>query len=1484
MDDLSGQALKGYELRDCIGIGGFGAVYRAYQPIIDREVAIKVILPIYASQPGFIRKFEAEARIVARLEHLHIVPLFDYWRDPQGAFLVMRWLRHGSLMEKLKQGPLGLDLTARLLDQITSALSFAHNNGVVHRDIKPANILLDESDNFYLTDFGLATLIGTEQNDGTVQGSLAYIAPEQLQERSASVSSDVYSLGIVLYEILTAQHPFGDVTLEQLISKQLLASLPDLQLARTDLPEALNIIIQRATLKAPEDRYQDIQMLAGAFRRAIANGESQLIVPPRPTISITENPYKGLHPFEEADADDFFGRDALVKQLRGRLQERTPNNRFLAVVGPSGSGKSSVIHAGLLPRLHRGDIPGSEDWFVVNMVPGDQPFLNLEAALLSVAATPIPNLQEHLRTDNKRLFQVASDLLAQSQSDGDLLLIIDQFEELFTLAEDENQIKHFLDLLRVAVSTQNSRIRVIIALRADFYDRPLLYKDFAALIQSRTQAVIPLTTKELEQAIVGPAERIGMTVETDLVNRIITDVREEPGALPLLQYALSEVFERRDNNRLSLTAYQESGGVLGALARRAEEVYLGLKSADRDIARQLILRLVTLGEGTEDTRRRVRHSELAAFVSSPTEMQAILDVFGQYRLFTFDHDRDTREPTIEVAHEALIRTWRRLREWLDESRDDIRLQRLLALADIEWRNNNRRVDFLLHGGRLAQFEEWSNATNVALTRDEQEFLTASIAERQRQEAEETSRQAHERKLERRARQSLQVIVGVLLVASIVGFYFLLAISDKNQVAERERDNAQNARATSDANLALAEYEAEISRSLALANGAEALLRGDEPHPDIALALAIEAVNIDTPPAEANLALANAASLSRIRQRFLEAANVKGVAVSPDGKVALLALVNGTIVMRDLETGAVIRTLVAHSDSVNTIVFSPDGQTALSGSSDYSLVLWDVATGEVIRRMEGHSGDVQRVTFSPDGQTALSASYDQQIIRWDVNTGEDLQHYTGHENSVMDVAISPDGKSALSASYDLTAILWDIKTGEIIHQFTDFTRPVLAVAFHPNGQEAMITNDEDIFLVDLTSYTTIRELKGHSSTLNRAIFGPDGETILSVTGSVEFFLWDVETATILHKFQGHRGPIDDVALTPDGRHAITGAADRSMVLWDMENEDIIYHLMEHGRSVRSVAFSPDGSTFISASKDRKAIVWDATTGQSIRTLEGHSDGLQGVVYSPDGKTALTCSSDRTLILWDIETGEILQTFEGHEDDVYKAAFSPDGRTAISGSGDRTVILWDIETGDMLLRLEGHGDEVRDVAFSPDGETILSGSLDGTVLLRDSSTGAIIHRLEEHTSEVLAVAYSPDGQTVLSGSGDNTVILWDVATGQLLHRYRGHGGAVLGGVAYSPDGRLMLSGSTDNTVILWDVATGAVLHRYRGHVELVLDVAFSPDGRTAVSASSDDTVILWDIATFAEGTLDWAQQNRYIDDLTCDQRATYHIEPLCDAGSQ
>jgi energy-coupling factor transporter ATP-binding protein EcfA2 len=337
--------------------------------------------------------------------------------------------------------------------------------------------------------------------------------------------------------------------------------------------------------------------------------------------------------------------------------------RFLAIIGPSGSGKSSLVNAGLIPALKQGALPESEKWFIVDMLPGARPLDELEIALSRIATAHADQFYDHLHRDVFGLVRVAKLILPHDGSE--LVLVIDQFEELFTLTEDESIRRHFFGLLCDAVTAPHSRMRVIITLRADFYDRPLQYPAFGEILCNSMETLLPLSAEELERAIVCPAQGIGVHFEEGLVSKILGDVNDQPGALPLLQYALTELFENREGHMLTRTAYRDIGGTVGALARRIDQVYLDLNEEGQDFTRQMFLRLITLGEGVEDTRRRVPRAELMAIADDEERADEIIDVFVAYRLLSLDHDLASRNPVVEVAHEAILREWERLRQWLN---------------------------------------------------------------------------------------------------------------------------------------------------------------------------------------------------------------------------------------------------------------------------------------------------------------------------------------------------------------------------------------------------------------------------------------------------------------------------------------------------------------------------------------------------------------------------------------------------------------------------------------------------------------------------------------------------------------------------------------------------------------------------------------------------------------------------------------------------
>jgi WD40 repeat protein/serine/threonine protein kinase len=1527
MEDLSGRIVKGYELRRLIGEGGFGAVYLAHQRLIGREVAVKIILPQYANQPDFIRRFETEAQLVARLEHPHIVPLYDYWREPSGAYLVMRYLRGGSLHHSLKaEGPWKPQRIAEMLTQIAAALTVAHRQGVIHRDLKPENILMDENSNAYLSDFGIAKDLGMRDSitqNNAIVGSPAYISPEQIKGGQPTPQTDIYMMGILLYEALTGQHPYPEATAASLLYKHLSEPIPDLSTINPDLPLALNTVIQRATAKEAEARYSDVLELASDFRRALRSerllteSDERSITSGTLTLPEPENPYKGLRAFQQADAGDFYGRETLTQKLVERLKENTPHSRFLAVVGPSGSGKSSVVKAGLIPALQKGATPGSDKWFIVEMVPGIDPMEELEATLLRVAVNPPDSLLNQLNEDERGFVRAVKRVLPGD--DSELLLFIDQFEELFTLVDEEEKRTHLMDSLIAAVTDARSRIRVVITLRADFYDRPLNYVRFGELMQARTEIVLPLTTDEIEAAVSRPADRAGLQMERGLVTAIVADVKEQPGALPLLQYALTELYERREGRALTLAAYNDIGGTMGALARRAEELFAGLGKDGQAAARQIFLRLVTLGEGTEDTRRRVFQSELISLGGDRDTMEMVLDSFGRYRLLTFDNDPQTRQSTVEVAHEALIRQWTRLRDWLSESREDLRLQRRVSAAAQDWMESKNDQSFLARGSYLDQLEAWFDNTDLAMTEAEREYIHASTVLRERQRAEEAERQRREEELEQRSQNRLRALV-VVMAAALVVALILSGIAITQGAAARE--------AQSEAEIARVEAEgnAQEARSLALAANARNALA--ENNPMLAVALGIESSEVYQPPdVEVVRVLASAVYAPGVRHRLTgHEASVMAVAYSPDGQTAASAGADGTLRVWDA-LGGTLRWEAEIEGIVTSVAFSPDGREILSSGTDNLMRLWDATDGELIREYEGHEDTVTDVAFSPDGETALSGSLDRTMILWNIENGEIVREFDStndEENplgAITVVAFSPDGTKVLAGTVDETIAntgddytdrtvrVWDIESGEQLQRIAPASGFIRAADFSPDSERVVVgiwdgTNDGTLRIYDIDSGEEIRRIYAHSDIVSGVGYSPDGRYLVSSSWDNTLRVWDAQTGVEVRRFTGFGERLLGFAFSSDGEYVVTAtgnignneiqtdrenARDKSVWVIDMRNRAEIRTLSGHQDWVWEIDTSPDGRFIASGSgplrppaNDTSVRVWEAQTGEEVHVLEAHTDTVDGVAFSPDGETLLSGSWDSQVILWNVETGGLVREFEGHEGRVTSVDL---GETlAVSGDHLGTIILWDVETGEEIRQIsveldDDASEEIGSVALNQDESRILATFADGRMRLFDVGTGDELVIYQGHTDQANIAVFSPDETRIASSSWDSTVRLWDTETGEQIRQFTGHSGAVLT-VAFSPDGQTLFTGGADETIRAWDVGTGEELRRFTGHTNWIASIKLMPDGRSMVSGAQDNTIKLWRVDRNVEDLLIWAEDNRYVRTLTCDEQRQFRLDEAAE----
>jgi WD40 repeat protein/class 3 adenylate cyclase/tRNA A-37 threonylcarbamoyl transferase component Bud32 len=1510
-----GRTVRGYELREQVGAGDFGIVYRAYQPSVGREVAVKVIRPEYVDQPAFVRRFEAEAQLVARLEHPHIVALYDYWRDPDGAYLVMRWLGGGSLRQALDRGPFHPPAALAMLRQVGGALSHAHRQGVAHRDLKPGNVILDSDGNAYLTDFGIAArLVDASEAGHPYATSPAYVPPEELRGEPVTTAADVYGLGMLIFEVFTGHRPPLD------------RPLPPVADLRSDLPAGLDEVIGRATADHPGDRFGSVAELVAAVQSVFG----EVPAPEETGFTLVRNPYKGLHAFFEGDAVDFYGRDGLVAEILEGLAGR----RLVAVVGPSGSGKSSVVRAGLVPALRAGGLAGSREWLVCDMFPGSFPFEELAAALLKVSTEAIPDLAEDLGRDGRGLLRVSKRLVPAG---GMLVLVVDQFEELFTLCRDDETRRRFLDGLVAVASDQRSRVRVILTLRADFFDRPLGYPGFGEVLKQGLVAVTALTDPELTAAIEKPARGVGVRLEPGLVDRILADLADQPLALPLLQYALTETFAGRRSDTITVDDYTSSGGIAGAVASRAEDIYQTLDENDRQLCRQIFLRLVTVSDQTEDTRRRVRRSELAG-LGNREAVDRILDGFGERRLLSFDRDPETRDPTVEVAHEALLDRWERLAEWIDQQREHLILHGRFRGAVDEWLQAGRSPEFLLSGGRLAQFAGWADQTGITLTPDETDYLTQS---RQR----DTQQKTRRRRLRR-------IVFGALTALTAIALAFALyATSQRNQaqtqaeIAQSERDRALTAEATAEA-AASAEAEqraiadeqrAVAEEQFALARSREFAMLSDDNlavDPERSILFALEGMDVAASVGrqldEPVTALRQALLADRIVERI---PGGDFVAYSPDGSLLATALGTDTAIW-DADTAEQIRMLPSpegrfawHAD------FSPDGRllafsyeplpvsTSEPGRRNPRrfglgplVIVWDVATGDEMARYEAPAVIQPRAVFTPDG-TALAIETippgrvrkaDQLLVVWDFASGVEryrIDYGVGH--TAGGASFSPDG--ALLALSD----------------------------FSPDGARVVV-HDAAIG-VELDSYDP-----GDRGPWGKA-FDPAGGRLAAISqqpGHVQ--VWDVAGRDLILDQPLHGG---EVALewSPDGTTLAVAGNEGVPYLLDAVSGEEVLSLVGHGSGVWSLAFSPDGSRLAGAGLGSYTLIWDVTAGGSrevdtVATPFRALDFVIGVRYDAAGDSILLVGSEAEvrgrdsegLARIDAETGEVQAAI--HEQGLgypFIPLVFPHAGMVESLTADGEAALHDAETFTLVHTLPD-GYFAFDV--SADGERALLSNLDWTeAFVAEVGTwkplvaietgqafgwfsldGSLVTGYKPSTGYSwlidvdarsylastlgdaddvyslvpwLAGGFSPDGSLLLVRTMTGRVGLLDVAKLRsgippeeaIVLDFQAHDGPVPDNIPFSRDGSMFATwGVNDRRLRVWQTDDGGLVADL-GETEVWPGFDFHPNGRHLLVSGPSGTLRVHTLDV--DELVDIAQE-RLTRGFTADECAAFGIDPCPD----
>ena len=1429
-----GARIEQYEIIRSLGRGGMGEVLLARDTRLGRLAAIKLLMEHGGDRAA---RFLVEARVTARVSHENIVVIHELGEHQGAPYLVLEYLAGSTLREHLDQhqdraradraADLGLPpaRAVELMIPVVRALVCAHEHGINHRDLKPSNIMLTDAGTIKVLDFGIAQVLDDPEAPASragaarerLVGTQPYMSPEQWSDEALDARTDVWSAGIILAEMLLGRHPLAPLSWLKLAGVGALhVPMPSVAEARPELGR-LASIVDRCLRKRREDRL-------GSARELLDELTALSIERRAPSMGEARDPYPGLTPFREGDATRFFGRARAVTQVVERLADQP----LLAVVGPSGGGKSSFVRAGLIPALGR----SGEAWSALVVRPGARP--------LSALAELLVGLRSRTTTDDPAVIAderavapdrdaVAAGLRAEPGLLGTelrararrrlerILLFVDQLEELYTLApEDERSA--FLACLGGVADDAGSPLRVVLAIRSDFLDRVTESEAAMAGLHRGLMLLPPMDREGLREALLCPLGAVDHRFDPpELVEEMLDAVAHTPGALPLLQFTAAMLWDARDRSRRALTAeaYHRIGGVAGTLAGHAEAVLHAMSAQEQQLARAALLRLVS----PERTRAPASRRELAELGTSAEAMDRVLGRLVDARLLVAEGRGDS-EPVFELAHESLIARWPTLARWVADNQEDAAFVARVRRASQEWIRAGE-ADGLLWRAQIAdEARRFRDRYQGELAPGEVRFLAAVIA-------------LADRSQRQRRRTLIGVAAASIALALVMG-----------SLAVRERAANQRARAET----SRAQVEAARTRdALRLAAARE---QQRDPTKVLMLLREIE----DAQPPQGWSALAKQALEAGVARAVFDYPMALATSAwSPDGERLVVSLADATLRVQrvdqpaagpragvDGEGSPVV--LAGHALVALAVAWSPDGRRIASASRDKTVRVWSADGKGSPIVLAGHGAPVLSVAWSPDGSRLASASDDKTVRVWSAD-GKGEPVVIAHSVEVSGVAWSPDGSRIAVAAADKVARIWsaDGKGEPLV--LRGHTERVRTVAWSPDGSRlASASYDKTVRVWRADGQGEPLALQGHADAVLFVAFGPDGKRIASGSKDRTARVWNADGTGTPLVFTGHTAPVWTVSWSPDGRSVVTASNDNSARIWS--TSDSVAPVVLTGRAGLEcpAVLTADGQSILAASTRTRVSLWAADGSGAPRTVLDLPAEARFIAPSPDGRRLATAAADGALRIVDADgLGEPL-LLQASAAALNSVTWSPDGKRVACGSVDGAVRVWSADGEGSPLVLTGHGGAVWSVPWSPDGKRLASASSDGTVRVWSADGQGEPRVFTDHTSAVIGLEWSPDGQRLASGSNDRTVRVWSVDGGRPPVVLSGHTRQV-NGVTWSPDGRRIASAGTDGTLRVWSADGRGDPLVLSGHTEGLLSVAWSRDGSRIVSAAGDQTIRVW-----------------------------------------